>query len=764
MGLNRAFDRPFFIMNGAVRQTGGSIGLAKGELALVDTSSSSNAGLAVVTSALGKPKDRKDFELRVGVVDKGATRSYANKAQSTMPFSLNEIVDLKVDAPKITEHIVDELVIGYDGMNDNTAFNFQTGDSYFRLSLELKGGAVAFRGGKGDTEVVNINVEVPECNPFDGCTDCDECTPVDCRTITLEAIERIKEKQLSGGQKVGDLIDVTPVFGCDTPATLTEVAYDYYCLEVCDTGTDEALALVQSQYSVPVIRTNRVGSTSSYQILLPNTAGAPADFDQTLASFIKGCEACPAGWTASPEGVLYAFTIEDDGVDLTATFEALPGYVAGTSTRGDANSDGVGFYTVILDNALTSAEISALLTAGAPNNTITYELIGTVAAVCENATVTSTAWTQCGSCNVISEDYTIVVPDDGCGNAILSTIQDNYDTTVIIAQTAGTQEAFVIAGTVGGSGTFTIEGTAYPISFDTNIDTTGANFVTAHAANILYNHNITVTYDAGTDSLIFTAPDYDWVLPVFANTGGTFTATGDGVAAVTVDDRRNCQTRYQTSVISNIVCEECSPIFKDYYLTEAPAPYDLYEWEASDANPDVNPSGNCKCGIRFKSKVFVIDMEESLRDLTGFVETSTQIRVAAGYPEEIREGIGRLPQGTYPVKYFTKWQPRTHLAGNLRDLENEARAYFTGGVAYRKDYQGRLIRGETSNMEDQMKQYVQYTLTVRHSSMSQSFAGRINEEINYDFFVEVGRHNAVETLLNNLASAAGIPLVQAFGA
>jgi hypothetical protein len=157
-------------------------------------------------------------------------------------------------------------------------------------------------------------------------------------------------------------------------------------------------------------------------------------------------------------------------------------------------------------------------------------------------------------------------------------------------------------------------------------------------------------------------------------------------------------------------------------------------------------------------------MEESLRDHVGFTETSTQLRVAAGYPEEIREGIGRLPEGTYAVKYLSKWQPRTHLAGNLRDLENEARAYFRGGVAYRKDYQGRLIRGETTNMEDQAVQYVQYTLRVRHSNMSQSFGGRINEEINYDFFVEVGRHNALETMLNNLATAAGVEPVAAFGA
>lgn len=767
MGLNRAFDRPFFIMNGAVKQSGGSLDLAKGQLALLDSSQTSANGLAVVASAAGKPKDKKDFQLRVGVVDKDPTRSYANKDQSTMPFSLDEIIDLKVDAPKITEHRVDEVIVGYDGMNDNTAFNFQTGDSYFRLSLELKGGAVAFRGGKGDTEIVNINVEVPECDPFNKCVECDECDAVDCRSITLEAIERIKAKQLSGGQKVGDLIDVTPVFGCDTPADLTEVPWDYYCLDVCDTGTDEALALVQAQYDTyKVIRTNRVGSTSSYQILLPNSAGAPADFDQTLASYINGCESCPAGWTESPEGFLYAFTMEDNGADETAALVAdlnavSAGIVVAGTVQKSGNDNGVGYYTIILNAELTQAEVDAYIATDALTATATAELVGDVDSVCSNATVTSTAWTQCGTCEVISEYYTIVVPDDECGNSILSTIQGNYDTVVTVAQTAGSTMDMTLTGG-SGTATITIGVETYLATFDTDLTTTAANFVTAHAADILYNHSITVTDAAGV--LTFTAPDYAWVVPTIANTTGALDGTSAAVTATTVDDRDACQTRYQTSVVSNIVCEDCDPIFKDYYITEAPEPYDIYEWEASSANPDVHASGNCKCGIRFKSKVFVIDMEESLRDLTGFVETSAQLRVAAGYPEEIREGIGRLPEGTYAVKYLERWQPRTHLAGNLRDLENEARAYFRGGTAYRKDYLGRLIRGETTNMEDQVRQYVQYTLSVRHNNFTQSFAGRISETINYDFFVEVGRHNAVENLLNNLAGAAGVSGVQAFGA
>lgn len=662
MGLNRAFDRGFFVIGGAVKKSGSSFNLGKGQLALIDRSKTTAQGAEVVNTVAGKPKDAKDFVLRCGISQREPNRSYTNKDESSMPFSLNEIVDLKVSAPENTEQKVDEVIIGYNGVNANTAFSFKTGDAYFRLSLELTGGAVAYRGGKGDKEVVNINVEVPECDPFNNCDTCDECEAVDCKVVTLEAIERLKRKQLTGGMTVDQLVDITPVFSCDTPPALTEIPWDYFCLEVCDTGSDAALAMVQTQYDVPVVRTDRVGSTSTYQILQSSTVAAPVDYDQTLASIIKGCADCPAGWTESPEGVLYAFTIEDDGVDLSASFEALPGYVAGTVTVGENNA-GVGFYTAIFDDALTSAEITAFLTAGAPNNTATFEEVGNVAAICSNDTVTSTAWVACGQCNVIEETYTITIPDDECGEPITDILNANYDTVVTYVSSAA------------------------------------------------------------------------------------------------------CQSTYETTVVSNIVCDECDPIFKDYYVTEAPDNYDIYAWELV---PTVGalPDGNCLCGIKIKAKPFILEGEECLRDLVGFTETSVQIRVAAGYPEEIREGIGTLPEGTYPTTYLSRWTPRTHLGGELRDLENESRAYFRG-VNYRggkMGYLGRLLRGETSNIEDQSVQYVQYTLTVSHFNHTQGFAGRINEDINYDIWVEVGRHADVEALLNNIASAAGVATVQAFGA
>ena len=69
-----------------------------------------------------------------------------------------------------------------------------------------------------------------------------------------------------------------------------------------------------------------------------------------------------------------------------------------------------------------------------------------------------------------------------------------------------------------------------------------------------------------------------------------------------------------------------------------------------------------------------------------------------------------------------------------------------------------------SSVQNQLKQYVDYAITIGHASHSQGFAARLNEDITYHVYVEVGRHFAVEDLLNTIASGAGVGTVQAFGA
>lgn len=749
MGQNRAFDRPFMVMGGLVKTAGGSNNLVKGQLALVNNRITTTDGVAAVASPAGVAKKDKVFELRLGISDKGIDRSKNNLAQATKVFSLEEVVGLEVSAPKITEQKYDEIVLGYDGFDESTAFKFKPSDAFFRVSLEIKGGALEYRGGGMPTECVSVNIQVPNCDPFENCVDCDECAQIDCREIVQEAIEVLRRRQLTGGMLVEEVVDITPVFSCEDSAAT--VNYQYWTLSVCDTGTDEALSLVAAQYDAPVIRIDRKGSTSVYQVMLAQGV-TPADYEQSVASVIKGCSDCPAGYDAATGGYLYAFTIEDDGADLSATFDGIANHVAGSTVKS-GNSNGVGYYTALYTVPLSQSVINTLIGGAAPNNTITVSLVGDAADICNfSGSLDTTAWVAGEVCGAIEETYSIVLPDNECGQDRLAELNGAYPgLTITIADSVNsTLTATVDTGTAGQTSNVSVGGVDYEIAFDTDFATTAGNFVTAHAAAILAASGVTVTNDGAV--LTFNG---------LTATINAITITGDvawtGVTAVD-PDRRACQTRYQTTVVSNIVCEECDTVFKDYYVTEAPQSFGQEKWKLQDNSVS---NSACLCGIKFKAKPFILAGEEALRDDIGFVETSSRIRVSADYPTEIREGIGELPTSTAPTRQLSKQQHRTHLAGNLRDLENESRSYFRG-LAYYDSYLSRLLTGTTSNFEDQFKQYVQYTLKVRHNKLSQGFGGEHVENINYPIFVEVGKHTAVEDLLNSIAANAGVPTVQAF--
>jgi hypothetical protein len=748
MGLNKAFDRNFFIIDGAVKTSGGSNALAKGQLAAVHQSKGTAAGLQVLASFAGESKDQKFITLRVGKEKKTPGRSYSDKDFSTIPFSLNEVVELSVSAPKITEHIVDEVVIGYDG-TPGSEFNFKTGDAYFRLALELKGGAIEWRGGKGDTEFVAINVDVPECDPFDTCDTCDNCSSVDAKAIVMEAVERLRRKQLTGGKTVADFIDITPILSCDNDVTAALIPYNFYTVSLCDTGDDSAKAIIEGQYNYPVKRVDRKGSISTYEILLPASANAPAAASLKVASFMPGCDTCPEGYTTQAGGFVYAFTIEDDGSDQTALITALTGYATGTVVK-QGNNAGVGFYTAAFTTKLSDATIAAFLAAGAPRNTATIELVGKVSDLCSTTAATTVAWNLDRTLNAVKESYFIWLPDTNCGNDRLVELQSAYaNLTINIAKS----RKATLTGTAG-TATFTIGGTTYLATFATSLAQTAANFVATHAAALSTVKGIKVS----ASGAVLTFENLRDAFPTItvANTTNDLNATLAAVANV----EGGCQTKYVTSVISNLVGEECDAIYKDAYISESPASFDTVDW-GKFADATTEKSGNCKAGIRFKSRVFTLDGDEALRNLVGFTETSTQIKVAAGFPDEIREGIGRLPKGNFEGKYLSRQQHRTHLAGNLRHLENEGRAYF-GGLNNDKDYLGRLLRGETSNMQDNTVQYIQYKLKVSSFNHTQGFAGRTTDDINYNFFVEVGRHKDLENLLNKLAASAGREGVTAF--
>lgn len=754
MGLNKPFDRNFFLLGGAVKTSGGGMNLAKGQLAIVDLSEADVNGAKVLSSFLGKPKDKVDLAIRVGIPDQGVNKTRSNKPMSTAPFALNMIKSLKVSPPKQIVQEVDDLIVGYDGIDATKSFAFKVGDAPLQLTLKITEGGLAFRGGKGTEEVLTFDFEIPKCDPLDSCEDCDTCDSVDCKGIIEEMVARIKRRQLVGGRTVADYVDVTPVIGGCTTTDRTLIPYVYYTLSVCDTGDESALAMIQAQYEYPVIRTNRQGSNSTYQILVPDSAGAPADYDQTIASLIKGCEDCPDGYTEVEGGYVYAITIEDDGVALTTQITnnlASAKYVANTLRRATGNNAGVGFYTAVYTSPITGAEIASFTSVSTnARNTATVQLVGTAQSICEDDTVTSTAWVEGDTCNAVQDRYSIVLPDDGCENDRLAELQTAYPNLTVYAF-HGTR-ALTLTGT-SGTANININGTDYLATFNTDLTTTADDFRVAHAAAILADTGLVVTDNAGV--LTFAGESYFFNSLSITNATGNL--AGTLATAVSVFDGAACSNKYETVVTSNLVCEECDPIFLDFYTTQAPGKYADTQWAKETT---VTTTGNCLCGIRFRGKTFKLSGDEALRDTVGFTETSTRIEVSAGYPTEIREGIGRIPEGTAAVTRRGTQKDRDNLGGNLYRMEEESYAYFLQ-QPYRHNYLSRVFLGETSVITDPFAQYIDYALEIQDTAYSSSFGQREANNIVYHFFVEVGRHEALEALLNNLAANAGVPGVQA---
>ena len=427
MGLHKSFDRQFVLVGGAVMTNGGSLDLSRGEIGIFDTNNVTENGATAVASFKGMPKT-KLFEIRYRETDDiTSSRSKSSKTFKSFPFSLEDVLALRVSTPKNTEASVDEVVVGWNGIDESTALKFRMGDKK-NASVELSGEAIGMLGYPNATVTVPMFFDAGDLT-FDECVEGDPCASVDCTKVVERAIEGFKQFKLRGGVPVTDYVEITPIRSC--APTETELTSAFYELTICDTGDSSALSLIRQQYpGLHIERIVRNGAFSTYQLLQSSTATAPAAYRQTLPSLIKGCKDCPTGYTAVEGGLVYAVAIEDDGADLTSVVEGLPNYVEDTAKKADGQEYGVGFYTVVLSDKLTSAQIATFVGA---NPTATLELVGTAEAVCNNPAVTNTAWIKGEEIKQSERSFYIDLPDTNCDGLSnrLEELQAAYPTLVV---------------------------------------------------------------------------------------------------------------------------------------------------------------------------------------------------------------------------------------------------------------------------------------------------------------------------------------------
>jgi len=740
-GIHSPIGRDLFTLNGAVRTTGGSKNLSKGEFAIINKSKPTANGASVIGSFAGLPKSTI-YELRVGKASVSEVRSGdTSTPYKSHTFTIEDVRDIRVSAPRVPNQKFDDIIIGYDGINADSALIINEGASTV-IDLLLYGDPIKFLNNSdkyGEYKVkLHLTKEVGETD----------------QEVVQKAVKRLLNEKLPTQVPITDLIKVKIVDSTNVNSGNTWV---FSTLTITDGGTSNDLALVQAQYpTYKVELTNRVGLQSTYTILQPSTVSL-SDFSVSIPSYIKDCASCLAGYSAFTGGIVYSVTIQDNGADLSTTVDDLPGFVTGSVVKigQDATDNGRGLYSLVLDNALTDAEITTFLTDSATKGTATIKFVGIVEAVCSKSIRNTTAWVTDSNCFASVEQYKIQLKDDNCDGSRLTELQVAYpQLTIEEGIPDGTAVQTVTLTGSSGNAVLTIAGTNYTEAFNTNLTTTASNFVTTHATDILEATGVVVTSSGAV--LTFTGVAQEF--PSIVGVAGGLTETVGAIDYVTDATQGGCQRVYSTSVVTNVICPDCDPIFTEMWTSTPPADFDFIPWTLVAPVSDEN----AKMGIRITGKPFILDPSEPLRDQMPFMETSVRIKVAGGYIEEPNWSNEPVYEnGLFKLKLLSRAEDRDHLGGNLRYREDMSRVYFNGIPRHRDNLVAKALLGEESVL-DNRKQYVDYTIVIKDNKYSQGVGQSSDMGIAYIIHAEVGRHTSLESVINKLASKAGLDAVQAF--
>ncbi len=424
MAIHKPYDR-HFVSTGAVKTEGGSLNLALGQLGVFKVNTKHNAqGLEALSNFKNLSKKEK-VEIKVG--------NNTNIVSSTHPFEIGKIKGLRVSAPQKTEQTVDEVIIGYNGLDESTSITFGVGE-FKEISLRLSGEKVGLLGYPEGFVNLTIPLDTKRCSYYakDKCNgNCDECASVNPLPVLLAGFQRFLNTPLKGGVKVTDLIEYDLIKKCTGAATtLNKVEYKFYELSIVDSGTLEALSAVQSQYpKEKVVRKSRKGNTTTYEILRPSAGvTALAKFKRGVDSFIKDCKDCVAGWNPVEGGFLYTLQTEDENPNTN--IEVIEGVKAGTIVKGGVTTEGLYSYTFVAEKELAKDKIDEYLDNN-KDKSVVLTLVGKVSSVCKSDAVTEFAWTEKATCNAILQEYILDLPDTKCGADRLDELKAHYGTNEI---------------------------------------------------------------------------------------------------------------------------------------------------------------------------------------------------------------------------------------------------------------------------------------------------------------------------------------------
>lgn len=567
---NSPFTGAFFLSPTSPLAAGnGSLQLANGQIGLFRVADRTTNGMRAYSSLAGASA-KEEFKIAVGTGRRSDAGNITNRNMETIPFTKDEILDVTYSAAQAP--VLASVTLGYNGVA-GTGISLQEKQAS-QISLTLKGDALSYMGFRDGEATMQFTIFAGNPEDCDNCAT--PCSTVSCKDITTDLVERIREHELRAGSdagtgasiKVGDLVEVIGNYSCVIFPTPSSTA-TYYTLTLNDTGTQEALGVVQAQYpDLDVVRIEREGITSVYQII--DTVGTvPADFDPvTPNELLFDCD-CPTGYTASViGGYVYEITSDDGGTDNSSTLldaaigvSDQTGAVFTFENLGAADaSRSVGTYTGVASTASgagTGATFTVVVGAG--------------------GAVTSLTVVAEGSGYVVGETITIVDALLGGGGAVDFT----FDVASLATQ-ATSVTRFSGNGSIG----------RYVVVFPTQLSQTQIdNFVASDGSATIDFLRVAdeicipdsqpadVAWVSGDTCNLYTK-DYYIDLKDTVCGDSRLTELQEAFPDLTITEdtsveHENCRRRFTTTVTSNVVCEDCEtpePIF------EAPEDFSGERW------------------------------------------------------------------------------------------------------------------------------------------------------------------------------------------
>ena len=217
-----------------------------------------------------------------------------------------------------------------------------------------------------------------------------------------------------------------------------------------------------------------------------------------------------------------------------------------------------------------------------------------------------------------------------------------------------------------------------------------------------------------------------------------------------------CKRKYNTTVPTNIVCSECSPIFLQPFYGEAPDNFEGISWEAVAETYDAD----ALMGITIKGKPFFMYPEIYEEDFVPFIETSLKVKSASfGWRED---DILNYTGSQYDVDlefakvvFVERAQDVNNLSQSHFGAEDEGKMFGTNKWKHKANLFARTNLSEERILKYH-KRLLKYVVEFRDQGLSQGSASRSDITHGFGIMVEEGKHEAIQTILSKLAAKVGL--------